>query len=119
MASGSIMANDCATWSFAEIFLMMAELLVIVTLPSFMSYASVVIQSWVELLASRCGAMRHLPSVMCEPGFVVRVIDSPGFTQVLEGGACSRTRLWSTLFSGVVMDLACGDSVTLQVLLVM
>ena len=98
---------------------MVAELLVIVTLPSFFLFGSGVVPFLVELLASRWGGMRHLPSVMCEPGFVVKVIVSPGFIQVLEGGACSRTRLWTTLVSVVAMALACGVSMIFPALLVM
>ena len=94
-------------------------LFVLVILPSFISCVSVMIHSWVELLASGWGAMRHLPLVMCDPGFVVSVINSPGFIQVLEDGACSRMRLLIILVSVVVIALACGVSMAFAALLVM
>ena len=71
-------------------------LLVIDTVPSVMSWVPVVIHSWVELLASGWGAIRHLPLFICAPGFEVNVIDSPGLSHVLTGGACSEIRLHAT-----------------------
>ena len=78
-----------------------------------------VIHSWVELFASRWGAMRHLPLSMCAPGFEVSVMDSPGVIQVLLVGACSRIRLLITLVSEVVIALARGASMAFVTALVM
>ena len=97
---------------------MMAVLFVIVTVPSFISCVPVAIHSWVELLASGWGAMRHLPLFMCEPGFEVNVIDSPGFSQVLVDGACSRMRLLIILVPEVVIALARGVSIAFVVVFV-
>ena len=97
---------------------MMAVSLVIDTVPSVMSWVPVVIHSWVELLASGWGAIRHLPLFMCAPGFEVNVIDSPGFNQVLVDGACSMMRLLIILVPEVVIALARGVSVAFVVALV-
>ena len=43
--SGSTIANDCATLSFAETFCMIAELFMMVTFPSLISWVPVVIHS--------------------------------------------------------------------------
>ena len=56
---------------------------------------------------------------MCAPGFAVSVIGSPGFSNVLVSGACSKIRLLITLDSVVVIALARGDSVAFMMDLVM
>ena len=86
---------------------MIAELFVMVTFPSLISWVPVVIHSWVEPLASGWGAMRYLPSHMGVSGLVDRVIDSPGLSHVLVGGACSRIRLLTTFGPGAVVAFVC------------
>ena len=63
--------------------------------------------------------MRHFPLSMCAPGFVVSVIGSPGFSNVLVSGACSNIRLMITFDSVVVIALARGGSVAFMMDLVM
>ena len=62
--------------------------------------------------------MRYLPLLMGEPGFEVSVIDSPGLSQVLVDGACSRMRLLIILVPEVVIALARGVSMAFVVVLV-
>ena len=56
---------------------------------------------------------------MCAPGFAVSVIDSPGFSNVLFDGACSRIRLLITLDSAGLIALARGGSMAFVTDLVM
>ena len=110
------MANDWATLSFAEIFWMTAESLVMVTVPSVISWVLVEIQSIVEALASGWGATRYLPSHAGVSVFVVKVMDSPGFSQVLVGGACSRIRLHVILGSFTVTVSVCDTVIALDLI---
>ena len=63
--------------------------------------------------------MRHFPLSMCAPGFAISVTGSPGFSNVLVSGACSKIRLLITLDSVVVIALARGGSVAFMMDLVM
>ena len=51
---------------------------------------------------------------MCAPGFAVSVIGSPGFSNVLVSGACSKIRLLITLESVVVVALVRDGSVVFK-----
>ena len=62
--------------------------------------------------------MRYLPSSMGVPGLVVRVMDSPGLSHVLVGGACNRMRLLTTLGPGAVIAFACDVFMALVVVFV-
>ena len=56
---------------------------------------------------------------MCASGFAISVTGSPGFSNVLVSGACSKIRLLITLDSVVVIALARGGSVAFMMDLVM
>ena len=63
--------------------------------------------------------MRYWPSHMGVSGLVVRVIDSPGLSHVLVGGACSRIRLLTTLGPGAVIAFVCAAFMALVVVFVL
>ena len=86
--------------------------------PFDISWVLVEIQSIVDILASGWGATMYLPSLAGVLVAAVSVIDSPGLSQVLVDGACSRMRLLTTLGPEVVIVLACDVSIALVVVLV-
>ena len=85
---------------------MTAESFVMVSVPSVISWVFVEIQSIVEAFAYGWGATRYLPSQAGVSVVAVRVMDSPGLSHVLVGGACSEIRLHVTLGS-LALTLFC------------